>query len=138
MEHGRGYHAYAQPSFINCRLSFLDWLIVGGGDSIIELPVQVEPASQTGSQMQQLKISGLMGGHSGLNISEDRGNAVLLAAQVLQAVLKGQPEVRLVSLTAGDKRNAIAREATAFLEVTHVCRAVTGCVPRMVGQQVAE
>lgn len=59
-----------------------------------------------------------MGGHSGLNISEDRGNAVVLAALVLQAVVKAHPDVRIISLTAGDKRNAIAREATAILEVS--------------------
>ncbi len=58
-----------------------------------------------------------MGGHSGLNISEDRGNAVVLAALVLQAVVKAHPDVRIISLTAGDKRNAIAREASAILEV---------------------
>ena len=89
----------------------------GGGDSILELPVQLEPVPKTHSHPQELKISGLMGGHSGLNISEDRGNAVVLAALVLQAVVKGHPDVRIISLTAGDKRNAIAREASAILEV---------------------
>ena len=58
-----------------------------------------------------------MGGHSGLNISEDRGNAVVLVTLVLQAVVKAHPDVRIISLTAGDKRNAIAREASAVLEV---------------------
>ena len=72
---------------------------------------------KTHSHPQELKISGLMGGHSGLNISEDRGNAVVLAALVLQAVVKAHPDVRIISLTAGDKRNAIAREASAILEV---------------------
>ncbi|DBA78247.1 TPA: hypothetical protein ACH3X2_008201 [Trebouxia sp. C0005] len=89
----------------------------GGGDSILELPVQLEPVPKTHSHPQELKISGLMGGHSGLNISEDRGNAVVLAALVLQAVVKAHPDVRIISLTAGDKRNAIAREASAILEV---------------------
>ena len=67
---------------------------------------------------QQLRITGLMGGHSGLNISEDRGNAVLLAAHILEAVFKAHPDCRLISLTAGDKRNAIAREASAVLLVS--------------------
>lgn len=59
-----------------------------------------------------------MGGHSGLNISEDRGNAVALVTLVLQAVVKAHPDVRIISVSAGDKRNAIAREACAVLEVT--------------------
>ena len=61
-----------------------------------------------------------MGGHSGLNISEDRGNAVALMTVVLQAVVKAHPDVRIISLTAGDKRNAIAREACAVLEVSRL------------------
>ena len=61
-----------------------------------------------------------MGGHSGLNISEDRGNAVALVTRVLQAVVKARRDVRVISLSAGDKRNAIAREASAVLEVCHL------------------
>lgn len=79
--------------------------------------MQLEPVPGLRAHPQQLRITGLMGGHSGLNISEDRGNAVLLAAHILQAVIKAHPDVRLVSLTAGDKRNAIAREASAVLLV---------------------
>lgn len=89
----------------------------GGGDSIIDLPVKLEPCPPTHSHPQVLRVSGLMGGHSGLNISEDRGNAVALVTLVLQAVVKAHPDVRIISLTAGDKRNAIAREASAVLEV---------------------
>lgn len=92
----------------------------GGGDSALELPVQLEPLPDMHAHPQQLRITGLMGGHSGLNISEDRGNAVLLAAHILQAVFKAHPDCRLMSLTAGDKRNAIAREATATLLVRHL------------------
>lgn len=95
-----------------------DPCFAGGGDSIVELPVQLEPKPATHSHPQILRVSGLMGGHSGLNISEDRGNAVALVTLVLQAVVKAHPDVRIISLTAGDKRNAIAREASAVLEVS--------------------
>ncbi|KAL3141936.1 hypothetical protein ABBQ32_004586 [Trebouxia sp. C0010 RCD-2024] len=89
----------------------------GGGDSILELLVQLEPKPPSHSHPQMLRVSGLMGGHSGLNISEDRGNAVALVTRVLQAVVKVHPDVRIISLSAGDKRNAIAREASAVVEV---------------------
>ena len=79
--------------------------------------MQLEPKQPTHSHPQVLRVSGLMGGHSGLNISEDRGNAVALATLVLQAVVKAHPDVRIISLASGDKRNAIAREASAVLEV---------------------
>ena len=61
--------------------------------------------------------AGLMGGHSGLNINEDRGNAVRFVAQVTNAVLKAAPNARLARITGGDKRNAIAREASADMVV---------------------
>ena len=61
--------------------------------------------------------AGLMGGHSGLNIAEDRGNAVQLVARLANAVLKAAPESRLARIAGGDKRNAIAREATVDLVV---------------------
>lgn len=58
-----------------------------------------------------------MGGHSGLNIHEGRGNAVQLAARTVDRILHVVPGARLVSIQGGDKRNAIAREATAELLV---------------------
>jgi di/tripeptidase len=58
-----------------------------------------------------------MGGHSGLNINEDRGNAVRFAARIADTVLKAAPGAKLAGIAGGDKRNAIPREATATLLV---------------------
>jgi dipeptidase D len=68
-------------------------------------------------------VEGLLGGHSGLNIHEDRGNAVLLMAGVVEALLKRIPGTRLVQLEGGEKRNSIARAAAAYLLVcpSHSC-----------------
>ena len=38
--------------------------------------------------------AGLLGGHSGLNIDEDRGNAVKFIAQVVDAILEAVPTAR--------------------------------------------
>ena len=54
----------------------------GGGDSLLTLPLQQEPCDFAGQQPLQLSITGLMGGHSGLNIGEGRGNAIRMAVQV--------------------------------------------------------
>lgn len=60
----------------------------------------------------------MLGGHSGLNIHEDRANAVRLAARAATAVLAAAgPDARLSEIGGGDKRNAIAREAMAVLIV---------------------
>jgi len=49
-------------------------LSAGGGDSMItlRLPTHAVPG---GSQLLEVAVEGLMGGHSGINIHEDRGEA---------------------------------------------------------------
>ncbi len=58
-------------------------------------------------------ISGLKGGHSGINISEGRANAIKLIAFLL-ARLKNY-DYQLAFIQGGSKRNAIAREAEAVI-----------------------
>ena len=62
----------------------------------------------------RLKVFGLRGGHSGIDINSGRGNAIRLLAQVLNAML---PEFafELSAVKGGNKRNAIPREASAYL-----------------------
>eukprot|EP00884_Botryococcus_braunii_P019726 jgi/Botrbrau1/6437/Bobra.0034s0013.1 len=84
---------------------------------LLYLDAEFEPAPTKGFTALELRISGLMGGHSGLNIHEGRGNAVQLAARAVDRLLHTIPAARLVSIQGGDKRNAIAREATAELLV---------------------
>jgi len=69
-----------------------------------------------GSVPVRLAVRGLAGGHSGLNIIENRGNAIKFAARVLQAALYADIDVDLVSIDGGSKHNAIPRECFA------VCR----------------
>ncbi len=60
-----------------------------------------------------LAVRGLRGGHSGLNIIENRGNAIKLVTRTLLAALDAGIEVDLVSIDGGSKHNAIPREAVA-------------------------
>jgi dipeptidase D len=92
----------------------------GGGESFITLPLERDGAATASSdaKVMELHVDGLLGGHSGINIHEGRGNAVLMCAAATQAILKEQDSVRLVSLSGGDKHNAIAREAKAILLLT--------------------
>ena len=57
-----------------------------------------------------LRISGLLGGHSGGNINKERANANKLAARTLWRYLKEQQAVQLVSIHGGNKENAIPRD----------------------------
>lgn len=86
----------------------------GGGDSTISLPVTTTtPAPQ--SKEILFTLNGLLGGHSGAMIHTYRGNAVQLMAQVLRHM---PVPYQLLQIQGGDKRNAIAREATARVLVS--------------------
>ena len=63
-----------------------------------------------------VKISGLMGGHSGAEIDKNRANANVLMGRFLYG-LKKKCEYELVSVNGGQKDNAIPRECTAVLAV---------------------
>ncbi len=58
-------------------------------------------------------VSGLRGGHSGIDIHLGRGNAIKLLAEALRD-LCSHTDVRLIALNGGTARNAIPREAYAM------------------------
>ncbi|MCE5180202.1 MAG: aminoacyl-histidine dipeptidase [Betaproteobacteria bacterium] len=60
----------------------------------------------------QLEVSGLRGGHSGIDIHLGRGNAIKLLAEALRE-LASNHDLRLIGLQGGTARNAIPREAVA-------------------------
>jgi dipeptidase D len=96
----------------------------GGGDSTLRLPVRLTKAD--GMQAASVKVSGLKGGHSGIDIQDQRGNAIRILARLLKKALAGGCALRLVSLSGGNKRNAIPREAEAMIVLDEggldVCR----------------
>jgi dipeptidase D len=61
-------------------------------------------------------VSGLCGGHSGIDIHIGRGNAIKLMAEALRD-LSAHTDVRLIELQGGTARNAIPREAFAVCAV---------------------
>lgn len=85
----------------------------GGVRTYSHIPVKRE--ERTGSVFE-LTITGLLGGHSGININEGRANANLLLGRFL---LRAQEELELslVSANGGAKDNVIAKSATATFVV---------------------
>lgn len=57
-------------------------------------------------------VSGLLGGHSGIDIHLGRGNAIKLLAEAMRD-LSSHTDIRLVEMNGGTARNAIPREAFA-------------------------
>lgn len=58
-------------------------------------------------------ISGLKGGHSGINISDGRANAIKLIGYLLNKL--SNIKFQIGSISGGSKRNAIAREAEVVI-----------------------
>jgi dipeptidase D len=87
----------------------------GGGQSALALPLTFE-APPAGAAALTLALRGLRGGHSGLDIRLQRGNAVKLLARLLHAAAHDVP-LRLAGFQGGNKHNAIPREAAAVVLV---------------------
>lgn len=64
----------------------------------------------------EVKIKGLLGGHSGMDIDTGRGNANKLMNRVIYNALSLM-DIRVHSIDGGSLRNAIPRESTAVLVV---------------------
>lgn len=84
----------------------------GGMDTGAKWKVDfVKPPSQ--SVAARVSVSGLKGGHSGLEIDKGRGNAIKILNRALLALEKC--DIGLASIEGGNKRNAIPREAEALI-----------------------
>jgi len=84
----------------------------GGADTEISLSLKRKKSS--GKELCRLKISGLRGGHSGLDINQGRANAIKLLTRMLWQAMK-KFSFELSRIEGGNKRNAIPREAWAEL-----------------------
>jgi len=85
----------------------------GGADTSFMIPVKKEAAS---GKTVTVRVSGLKGGHSGIDIDKNRGNAIKFLGRMLWNAVQKLP-VRLVNIHGGNKRNAIPREIEAELTV---------------------
>jgi dipeptidase D len=85
----------------------------GGGDTVMTLPRETM-ATPEGSKGLHVKVTGLRGGHSGVDIHEQRGNAIKIIARLLTKASKKR-ELHVSELSGGSKRNAIPREAETRL-----------------------
>jgi dipeptidase D len=84
----------------------------GGVDANIHFPCPLE-TTPAGMLAFKLQVKGLRGGHSGVNIHQDRGNANKLLSRLLQDL--PMDSVRLAHISGGTLRNAIPREAEALI-----------------------
>ncbi len=79
----------------------------GGIRTDITLPVNYEMCN---GKKYKLTVSGLLGGHSGVEIDRGRANAIKILAKALSDI----SDVRIASIHGGNADNAIPRDCTAY------------------------
>ena len=89
---------------------------------------------------RKVTISGLLGGHSGLDIHKGRGNALKILNRALLAASELM-EVRLVEFNGGSMRNAIPREAEARVVIPRALgrkfkQTVDACLSRIMADEL--
>lgn len=93
----------------------------GGARVEVEIPLTAEKA-EPGMTKLTLKVCGLLGGHSGIEIHKGRGNANWLLSMFLGG-LSLRYDVRLLRMKGGLADNAIPKEAEADILVWEADRA---------------
>ncbi len=84
----------------------------GGVTTTARRKVTLRPASAGAGW--RIKVFGLKGGHSGVDIHQGRGNALRILGGVLQKALESLP-VEVADIKGGSAQNAIAREASSIV-----------------------
>lgn len=102
----------------------------GGKDTHIELDLTYEevPSDYCG---MTLKAHGMTGGHSGVNIHEERANAIRVLVRALMKI-RDHCDLRLVGISGGTAHNAIPRDAQAsFFVPADVAHKVEAIAPEL-------
>lgn len=85
----------------------------GGCEVTVKVPVKTQNVNK---EAYKLTVKGLLGGHSGMEINKERGNANKILGRVMYDLIE---DTDLVSIKGGSKKNAIPREANAIITVNN-------------------
>jgi dipeptidase D len=88
----------------------------GGCTTTTAIPL-VRAEVRPGTIALRIKVSGLRGGHSGVDIHENRANALKLVTRTVRMMWHAGLPLELVSITGGSKHNAIPREAEVVVRI---------------------
>lgn len=87
----------------------------GGIDTLINIPYTYQSLQGTYKTLI-IQVKGLLGGHSGDDIGKARGNAIKILSRILWNTAQ-QFEISLCNIKGGNLRNAIPREAKAYISM---------------------
>ena len=86
----------------------------GGLKSLTQIPLT--RYSMLGKKYT-IRLHGLKGGHSGIEIDKERANSNILLGRILYE-LRSKTDIKLINMFGGSKDNAIPRESTAEIVLT--------------------
>jgi dipeptidase D len=103
---------------IMLNLDSEDWGVLtvgcaGGGNSDVKIPIKTTSVSSDNTWLK-INVTGLRGGHSGVDVHEQRANAIKVVSRILWK-LEDSFSVDIAEIHGGDKHNAIPREAYAII-----------------------
>ncbi|MGI6096853.1 MAG: beta-Ala-His dipeptidase [Dethiobacteria bacterium] len=81
----------------------------GGMSVVIKKNFSIVPLK---GKVAAFKVNGLLGGHSGIVVNQERGNAIKLAGRVLCELLYGDIDLNLVAINGGSKHNIVPKECS--------------------------
>ena len=89
----------------------------GGIDTNTSYSYKTEPIAHNSSCFE-IKVKGLLGGHSGMDIDSGRGNANKWMSRLLWTISK-ELKIQLISFDGGGLRNAIPRESQCVIAISN-------------------
>lgn len=89
----------------------------GSTDIQAKFPIGDRESIPESHNVIDLNLTGLLGGHSGIDIHNGRGNAIQSMARLLQMIQTETEDLRLINLSGGSARNAIPSKAFARVSV---------------------
>lgn len=103
--------------FLNLDSEEIGTLCIGcaGGVNTIARR-KITRQAPSGNKAFRIKVAGLKGGHSGVDIHQGRGNALRILGTVLQTAVAALP-LEVADIKGGNAHNAIPREAWAIVVV---------------------
>jgi dipeptidase D len=87
----------------------------GGNDTLVHLPVDFEDISDD-FELYQLTVTGLLGGHSGVDINTNRESSNVLISRLVSDV-RMEMEAHLVDIYGGTAHNSLARTSEAVVAI---------------------
>ncbi len=87
----------------------------GGERNIVTIPIEWNKTSEN-MELYELIVTGLKGGHSGMEIHKGRGNANKIIGRILERINR-KIDIDLCYIEGGSKSNAIPRYAKAIVSI---------------------